>query len=163
MQENNEQKTSLIPQEKGELLGKQSIVSRSVVKNLIRAAILAMEKAYTPYSHFQVGAALLTKNQKIYTGCNIENASFTPTNCAERTAFFKAVSEGERNFAAIAIVGGKEGILTDYTPPCGVCRQVIREFVDPNSFLIILAKSENDYMLYFLEELLPMGFGLENM
>ena len=90
MQENNEQKTSLIPQEKGELLGKQSIVSRSVVKNLIRAAILAMEKAYTPYSHFQVGAALLTKNQKIYTGCNIENASFTPTNCAERTAFFKA-------------------------------------------------------------------------
>ena len=163
MQENNEQKTSLIPQEKGEILNKQSIVSRSVVKNLIRAAILAMEKAYTPYSHFQVGAALLTKNQKIYTGCNIENASFTPTNCAERTAFFKAVSEGERNFAAIAIVGGKEGILTDYTPPCGVCRQVIREFVDPNSFLIILAKSENDYMLYFLEELLPMGFGLENM
>jgi len=110
MQENNEQKTSLIPQEKGELLGKQSIVSRSVVKNLIRAAILAMEKAYTPYSHFQVGAALLTKNQKIYTGCNIENASFTPTNCAERTAFFKAVSEGERNFAAIAIVGGDTGI-----------------------------------------------------
>ncbi|HCA70401.1 MAG TPA: cytidine deaminase [Lachnospiraceae bacterium] len=163
MQENNEQKTSLIPQEKGELLGKQSIVSRSVVKNLIRAAILAMEKAYTPYSHFQVGAALLTKNQKIYTGCNIENASFTPTNCAERTAFFKAVSEGERNFAAIAIVGGKEGILTDYTPPCGVCRQVIREFVDPNSFLIILAKSENDYMLYFLEELLPLGFGPENI
>lgn len=163
MQENNEQKTSLIPQEKGELLNKQSIVSRSVVKNLIRAAILAMEKAYTPYSHFQVGAALLTKNQKIYTGCNIENASFTPTNCAERTAFFKAVSEGERNFAAIAIVGGKEGILTDYTPPCGVCRQVIREFVDPNSFLIILAKSENDYMLYFLEELLPLGFGPENM
>lgn len=163
MQENNEQKTSLIPQEKGEILGKQGIVSRSVVKNLIRAAILAMEKAYTPYSHFQVGAALLTKNQKIYTGCNIENASFTPTNCAERTAFFKAVSEGERNFAAIAIVGGKEGILTDYTPPCGVCRQVIREFVDPNSFLIILAKSENDYMLYFLEELLPMGFGPENM
>jgi cytidine deaminase len=163
MQENNEQKTSLIPQEKGEILGKQGIVSRSVVKNLIRAAILAMEKAYTPYSHFQVGAALLTKNQKIYTGCNIENASFTPTNCAERTAFFKAVSEGERNFAAIAIVGGKEGILTDYTPPCGVCRQVIREFVDPNSFLIILAKSENDYMLYFLEELLPLGFGPENM
>jgi cytidine deaminase len=163
MQENNEQKTSLIPQEKGEILGKQGIVSRSVVKNLIRAAILAMEKAYTPYSHFQVGAALLTKNQKIYTGCNIENASFTPTNCAERTAFFKAVSEGERNFAAIAIVGGKEGILTDYTPPCGVCRQVIREFVDPNSFLIILAKSENDYMLYFLEELLPLGFGPENI
>ena len=77
--------------------------------------------------------------------------------------FLRRVSEGERNFAAIAIVGGKEGILTDYTPPCGVCRQVIREFVDPNSFLIILAKSENDYMLYFLEELLPMGFGLENM
>ena len=163
MQESSEQKTSLIPQQKGELLSKQSIVRRSVVKNLIRSAMLAMEKAYTPYSHFQVGAALLTKNQKTYTGCNIENASFTPTNCAERTAFFKAVSEGERNFAAIAIVGGKEGILTDYTPPCGVCRQVIREFVDPKSFLVILAKSENDYMLYFLEELLPLGFGPEHM
>lgn len=163
MQDNNDQKTSLIPQQKGELLSKQSIVSRSVVKNLIRAAIEGMEKAYTPYSHFQVGAALLTKDQKIYTGCNIENASFTPTNCAERTAFFKAISEGEKNFAAIAVVGGKNGILTDYTPPCGVCRQVMREFVDPKSFLVIVAKSEDDYLLYFLEELLPLGFGPENI
>lgn len=163
MQDNNDQKTSLIPQQRGELLSKQSIVSRSVVKNLIRAAIDSMDMAYTPYSHFQVGAALLTKDQKIYTGCNIENASFTPTNCAERTAFFKAVSEGERSFAAIAIVGGKNGILTDYTPPCGVCRQVMREFVDPKSFLVILAKSEEDYMLYFLEELLPFGFGPDNL
>lgn len=163
MQDDNDQKTSLIPQQKGELLSKQSIVSRSVVKNLIRAAIEGMEKAYTPYSHFQVGAALLTKDQKIYTGCNIENASFTPTNCAERTAFFKAISEGEKNFAAIAVVGGKNGILTDYTPPCGVCRQVMREFVDPKSFLVIVAKSEDDYLLYFLEELLPLGFGPENI
>lgn len=163
MRDNIEQKNSLITQQKGELLSKQSIVSRSVVKNLILAAMEGMEKAYTPYSHFQVGAALLTKDQKIYTGCNIENAAYTPTNCAERTAFFKAVSEGERHFAAIAIVGGQDGILSDYTPPCGVCRQVIREFVDPKSFLVILAKSENDYLLYFLEELLPLGFGPEHL
>ncbi|NLP33942.1 MAG: cytidine deaminase [Clostridiales bacterium] len=163
MEDSNKQNTSLITQQKGELLSKQSIVSRSVVKNLIRAAIEGMEKAYTPYSQFQVGAALLTKEQKIYTGCNIENAAYTPTNCAERTAFFKAISEGERNFAAIAVVGGKNGVLTDYTPPCGVCRQVMREFVDPRRFLVIVAKSEEDYLLYFLEELLPLGFGPEHL
>ncbi|MBH1940558.1 cytidine deaminase [Mobilitalea sibirica] len=163
MQREDEPKNSLIQREKGELLGKQSIVSRSVVKNLIREAMESMEHAYNPYSHFYVGSALLTSRQKIYTGCNIENASYTPTNCAERTAFFKAVSEGERDFAAIAIVGGKEGIITDYCPPCGVCRQVIREFVDPKQFLVILAKSEEDYLLFFLEELLPMGFGPESL
>jgi cytidine deaminase len=163
MEESKEAKTSLVTQQKGELLSKQSIVSRSVVKNLIRDAIEAMNKAYTPYSRFQVGAALLTKDQKIYTGCNIENVSYTPTICAERTAFFKAVSEGEKHFAAIAIVGGKNGVITDYCPPCGVCRQVLREFADPKSFLVILAKSENDYLLYFLEELLPMGFGPEHL
>lgn len=158
-----EQKNSLIRQDKGELLAKKEIVSRSVVKNLIREAIEGMKKAYTPYSHFCVGAALLTMNQKIYNGCNIENAALGPTNCAERTAFFKAISEGERNFAAIAIVGGKDGLITDYCPPCGICRQVIREFVDPKKFLVILAKSEEDYLLYFLEELLPMGFGPEHL
>jgi cytidine deaminase len=152
---------SLIPQEKGELLAKNELVSRSVIKNLIREAISAMKHAYTPYSEFKVGSALLTAKQKIYTGCNIENASFTPTNCAERTAFFKAISEGEKEFAAIAIVGGKDGLIRDYCPPCGVCRQVIREFVDPRRFLIIIAKSEEEYLVYFLEELLPMSFGPE--
>lgn len=163
MQMDHEHKNSLVPQEKGELLANKEIVSRSVVKNLIRAAIDGLQHAYTPYSNFKVGAALLTRQQKIYTGCNIENASFTPTNCAERTAFFKAVSEGEKEFVAIAIVGGKDGVLTDYCPPCGVCRQVIREFADPKRFLVILAKSEEDYQLYFLEELLPLGFGPEHM
>jgi cytidine deaminase len=158
-----EQQYNLISQEKGELMEKQSLVSRSVVKNLIREAVEGMKQAYTPYSNFRVGAALLTKSQKIYSGCNIENAAYSPTNCAERTAFFKAISEGEREFAAIAIVGGKAGVLTDYCPPCGVCRQVIREFVDPQKFLVILAKSEDDYLLYFLEELLPMGFAPENL
>lgn len=163
MQMDHEHMNSLVPQEKGELLAKKEIVSHSVVKNLIRAAIDSLQNAYTPYSNFKVGAALLTRQQKIYTGCNIENASFTPTNCAERTAFFKAVSEGEKEFVAIAIVGGKDGVLTDYCPPCGVCRQVIREFADPKRFLVILAKSEEDYQLYFLEELLPLSFGPEHM
>ena len=163
MQNENEQKNTLVRQEKGELLGKQSIVSHSVVKNLIREAIEGMKQAYTPYSNFYVGAALLTDRHKVYTGCNIENAAYSPTNCAERTAIFKAISEGDRDFAAIAIVGGKAGIITDYCPPCGVCRQVIREFVDPKRFLVILAKSEEDYLLYFLEELLPLGFGPDHL
>lgn len=163
MQYEKHEINSLVPQSKGELLAKSELVSRSVIKNLIREAILALQNAYTPYSNFKVGSALLTVNQKIYTGCNIENAAFTPTNCAERTAFFKAISDGERNFAAIAIVGGKDGIINDYCPPCGVCRQVIREFVDPRKFLVIIAKSEEDYLVYFLEELLPMGFGPENL
>jgi cytidine deaminase len=163
MQNENEQKNSLVCQEKGELVGKQSLVSRSVIKNMILEAIDSMKNAYTPYSNFLVGAALLTAKQKIYTGCNIENASFDPTICAERTAFAKAISEGERQFAAIAIVGGKNGMLVDYCPPCGVCRQVMREFVDPNKFLVILAKSEEDYVMLFLEELLPMSFGPGNI
>jgi cytidine deaminase len=163
MRNEDEPKNSLIRQEKGELIGKQSLVSRSVIRNLIREAIDSMKNAYTPYSNFTVGAALLTANQKIYTGCNIESASFSPTICAERTAFSKAISEGERRFAAIAIVGGKNGMLVDYTPPCGVCRQVMREFVDPGKFLVILAKSEEEYNVFFLEELLPMSFGPENL
>ncbi|CRZ34859.1 cytidine deaminase [Herbinix hemicellulosilytica] len=153
------EQNSLIPKEKGELLAKNELVNRSVIQNLIRQAIQAMDNAYTPYSNFKVGSALLTTKQKVYTGCNIENAAFTPGNCAERTAFFKAISEGERDFAAIAIVGGKNGILSELCPPCGVCRQVIREFVDPRKFLVILATSEEDYVVYFLEELLPLSFG----
>ena len=120
------------------------------VKELIKQAIEAMESAYTPYSHFKVGAALHTPEGKIYKGCNIENASYTPTNCAERTAFFKAVSEGEREFDAICIVGGKNGILTEYTAPCGVCRQVMMEFCNPDTFEVIAAVSEDDYKVFKL-------------
>lgn len=130
---------------------------------LIRAALSAREKSYSPYSRFQVGAALLTKSGRIYGGCNIENAAYTPTNCAERTAFFKAVSEGERAFAAICIVGGKKGPVTDYTAPCGVCRQVMREFCDPEAFRVILAIDEEHWKELRLEELFPMGFGPENL
>jgi len=166
-QENNQinsnQKNSLVLREKGEIQKKEGIVSHSVAKNLVLEAIEAMKNSYAPYSHFNVGAALLTKKQKIYRGCNIENAAYSPTNCAERTAFFKAISEGERDFSAIAIVGGKNGLLTDYCPPCGVCRQVLREFAEPKNFLVILAKSEEEYMLFFLEELLPFSFGPENL
>lgn len=122
-----------------------------------------MPKSYVPYSHFHVAAALLCKDQSIYTGINIENATYTPTVCAERSAFFRAVNEGKREFEAIVICGGKEGILTDYCAPCGVCRQVMREFCDPKTFKIILAKSEDEYKEFTLEELLPLGFGPENL
>ena len=101
---------------------------------LIETAIEQLKYSYTPYSGFKVGAALLAKNGTVYTGCNIENAAYTPTNCAERTAFFKAVSEGVKEFDAICIVGGKDGVLTEYAPPCGVCRQVMMEFCDPEEF-----------------------------
>ncbi|MGN0428345.1 MAG: cytidine deaminase [Agathobacter sp.] len=127
---------------------------------LVKLALKAREMAYTPYSHWTVGAALLTKAGKVYTGCNIENASYTPTNCAERTAFFKAVSEGERNFAAIAIVGGPQGQAPKgICPPCGVCRQVMMEFCDYEKFEVILGVSENEYETYKLNEVIPMGFG----
>ena len=129
------------------------------VTELIRQAVEAMGKAYTPYSGFQVGAALCTKEGKIYQGCNIENAAYTPTNCAERTAFFKAVSQGEREFSAICIVGGKDGVLTNFTAPCGVCRQVMMEFCNPETFEIVAAISESDYQVYKLKELLPEAFG----
>ena len=133
------------------------------IKKLIQAALEAREQAYVPYSKYQVGAALLAKSGKVYKGCNIENAAYSPTNCAERTAFFKAVSEGERHFAAICIVGGKNGVLTGYTAPCGVCRQVMREFCDPKTFRVILAVDEENWKEYRLEELLPEGFGPENL
>lgn len=133
------------------------------VKELIRQAIGAMEHAYTPYSNFRVGAALLGSSGKIYQGCNIENAAYTPCNCAERTAFFKAVSEGTKEFEAICIVGGKDGILTEFTAPCGVCRQVMMEFCDPYKFQIILATDEEHYQIFTLKEMLPMGFGPGNL
>lgn len=134
-----------------------------MIEKLIDTAIEQLKFSYTPYSNFKVGAALLTKSGKIYTGCNIENASYTPTNCAERTAFFKAVSEGVREFRAICIVGGKDGKLTEYTAPCGVCRQVMMEFCDPKTFQIILAVDKERYEIYTLEELMPLGFGPLNL
>lgn len=134
-----------------------------MVEKLIDTAIEQLKFSYTPYSNFKVGAALLAKNGGIYTGCNIENASYTPTNCAERTAFFKAVSEGVRDFQAICIVGGKDGNLTGYTAPCGVCRQVMMEFCDPKTFQIILAVDKERYEIYTLEELMPLGFGPLNL
>lgn len=134
-----------------------------MVEKLIDTAIEQLKFSYTPYSNFKVGAALLAKNGEIFTGCNIENASYTPTNCAERTAFFKAVSEGVREFRAICIVGGKDGKLTEYTAPCGVCRQVMMEFCDPKTFQIILAVDKERYEIYTLEELMPLGFGPSNL
>ena len=130
------------------------------VRLLISMANNAREKAWTPYSKFNVGAALLTKSGEVYTGCNIENAAFTPGNCAERTAFFKAVSEGEKAFYAIAVVGGPAG-AEDYgfAYPCGVCRQVMMEFCDPSEFLVIVADSGGEQRKHTLEEILPFGFG----
>ncbi len=138
-------------------------ISDLTCRKLIHAATEAMKLAYTPYSNFKVGAALLATNTKVYTGCNIENAAYGPTNCAERTAFFKAVSEGVTSFAAIAIVGGKDGVITELCPPCGVCRQVMMEFCEADKFYVILARSEEDYWIYTLEELLPLGFGAANL
>lgn len=130
---------------------------------LIGAALKARQNSYSPYSGYQVGAALLAKSGKIYTGCNIENAAFGPTNCAERTAFFKAVSEGERQFDAIAIVGSPAGEPVQLAWPCGVCRQVMMEFCDPESFVVIAAKSKEEYAVRTLQELLPEGFGPGNL
>lgn len=131
---------------------------------LCQQAAQAREQAYCPYSHFAVGAALLAQSGKVYTGCNIESAAYSPSICAERTAFAKAVSEGEREFTAIAIVGGKEGeACKGECPPCGVCRQVMMEFCDPETFLILLKKNDYEYKEYTLSKLLPFGFGPENL
>ena len=129
-----------------------------MVKDLINKAIEARKFSYSPYSGFQVGAALLCKDGTVYTGCNVEDAAYGPSNCAERTAIFKAVSEGKREFEKIAIVGGMEGESVAPTP-CGVCRQVMSEFCDP-SFEIIMAKNEEDYETATLGELLPRSFDL---
>lgn len=132
-------------------------------ETLIREAMQARKKAYAPYSNFQVGAALLDEEGEVYTGCNVENAAYTPCNCAERTAVFKAVSEGKRRFKKIAIVGGHQGKQLGFCPPCGVCRQVLREFVEEETFEIIVAKSETEYRKYTLKELLPQSFGPEQL
>ena len=132
-------------------------------QELISAAFAAREKAYTPYSHFKVGAALLAKDGRVFTGCNIENATFTPTNCAERTALFKAVSEGVTEFAMIAVLGSKEfERKTLVTSTCGVCRQALYEFCGPD-MPVLMAKSEDDFVEMTLGELLPLGFGPANL
>ena len=133
------------------------------IKTLIQTAIDALPNSYAPYSQFHVAAALLCKDGTVYTGNNIENASYTPTVCAERCAFFKAVGDGKREFEAIVICGGLHGVITDYCPPCGVCRQVMKEFCHEDAFQIILARSVKEYKVYTLAELLPMGFGPDNL
>lgn len=133
-------------------------------KELIRAAFAAQKFSYSPYSNFRVGAALLARNGTVYTGCNIECSSYSPTNCAERTALFKAVSEGVREFEAIAVVGGKaDGTQDDIvTSPCGVCRQMLFEF-GGNDLIVLMAKSETNFVEKTLGELLPLGFGPEKI
>ncbi len=131
-------------------------------KQLCKAAIEAMKMSYSPYSEYCVGAALLGRNGKIYTGCNVENAAMTPTNCAERTAVFKAVSEGERNFVALAVAGGKRGALAQGATPCGICRQVLAEFCDEN-FPIYVVTGVESFEQYTLGQLLPHAFGPSNL
>ena len=138
-------------------------INTDTIKNMINLAIEQIKYSYAPYSDFKVGAVLMSKTGKLYTGCNIENAAYTPTNCAERTAFFKAISQGEREFMGICIVGGKGGKIEEMTAPCGVCRQVMMEFCNPESFEIILAVNENNYKIFKLKEILPLGFGPENI
>lgn len=138
-------------------------MNEQIEKTLIQKAMEMTKMSYAPYSGYHVGAALLAKNGNIYTGCNIENASYGATNCAERTAFFKAVSEGVMDFEAIAIVGAPadavaESTFSEYAYPCGICRQVMQEFCRKD-FVIIVATSTEDYKKYTLQELLPFGFG----
>lgn len=135
------------------------MIEEKKITELLDLAIKQREYSYVPYSNFRVGAALLAENGQIYTGCNIENAAYGPSNCAERTAIFKAVSEGVKEFRAICIAGGGDEGVTKVCPPCGVCRQVMLEFCEED-FLIILAAGEGKYELHTLGELAPMGFRL---
>lgn len=131
-------------------------------QELIKKALEAREKSYSPYSKFKVGACLLSKDGEIFLGCNIENITFTPTVCAERTAFFKAISSGVTEFSKIAIVGGKTLPLENFSFPCGVCRQVMLEFCDLEEFKVIVAKNEEEYVEYKLSEIIPMSFSPKN-
>lgn len=141
-----------------------AVTDKDMIEQLIEHAERAREYSYSPYSQYQVGAALLAQDGSIYTGANIENAAYSPTNCAERTAFFKAVSEGKRKFLAIAVIGGPKGEpVTQYAYPCGVCRQVMMEFCNPQAFQVIVAKSKSEYMVKTLQEFLPDGFGPGNL
>lgn len=135
------------------------------MKDLVNMALKAQTFSYSPYSDFQVGAALLAKNGTIYTGCNVENAAYSPSNCAERTAFFKAVSEGETEFSAIAVVGNHREREENrrFCPPCGVCLQVMAEFCDFETFQVIFVQSEDVFETHLLKELLPFGFSKESL
>ena len=130
---------------------------------LIQRALDVQKNSYAAYSNFNVAAAVLCSSGKIYTGVNVEDASYRAGICAERNAIFHAIAEGERQILAVAIVGGPNGVVTDYCPPCGVCRQAMREFTNPKNLLIIMAKTPNDYVEKTLEELLPMSFGPDNL
>ncbi len=139
------------------------MMEKDLGRKLMQVAIEYRKRSYAPYSHFQVGAALLTKDGEIFGGCNIENAAYTPSNCAERTAIFKAVSEGKKEFSAIAIVGGKENGELQFCSPCGVCRQVLAEFCDSETFSVYLGTGADNYQKYVLKELFPFGFGSEDL
>ncbi len=138
---------------------KKKLLAALPLEELIDKAYAMLGFAYTPYSHWKVGAALLSTDGRIWGGCNVENAAYGPSNCAERTAIFKAVSEGATDFTAVVVVGGQEGKVDGYCPPCGVCRQVLAEFCKPD-FLVILPKSRTEYKLKTLAELLPESFSL---
>lgn len=131
-------------------------------KELCKEAIDAMKNAYAPYSGYKVGAALLTEKGKLFAGCNIENAAYTPTVCAERVALFNAISSGERKFTAIAVAGGKDGVISGAFPPCGVCRQVMAEFCAPD-FTVLVVTGEDSYKKYTLNELFPQAFTPKNI
>lgn len=131
-------------------------------KELCKEAVDAMKNAYAPYSGYKVGAALLTEKGKLFAGCNIENAAYTPTVCAERVALFNALSSGERNFTAIAVAGGKDGVISGAFPPCGVCRQVMAEFCAPD-FTVLVVTGEDSYKKYTLNELFPQAFTPKNI
>lgn len=131
-------------------------------KELCKEAIDTMKNAYAPYSGYKVGAALLTEKGKLFAGCNIENAAYTPTVCAERVALFNAISSGERNFTAIAVAGGKDGVISGAFPPCGGCRQVMAEFCDPD-FTVLVVTGEDSYKKYTLNELFPQAFTPKNI
>ena len=138
-------------------------MEKKQIQFLIETASAQREHSYAPYSGYRVGAALLAEDGTVYTGCNIENAAYGPSICAERTAVAKAVSEGQRSFLAICITGGKGERPDSYSFPCGVCRQTLREFCDPESFLIIVAKDFSDYRTFTLAQLLPESFGPGNL
>ena len=137
-------------------------MDEKLIRELIETAAAQRQYSYAPYSEYRVGAALLARDGRIFTGCNIENAAYGPTMCAERTAIFKAVSENVREFEAICVVGGRGHLPSDFSVPCGVCRQVMAEFCEP-AFKIIVAMDPEHYELYTLEELLPKSFGPENL
>ena len=135
------------------------MIEKNDIVRLYEQAVITRRNSYSPYSNFRVAAILVMKDGTEFNGVNVENAGYTPCNCAERTAFFKAVSEGVKEFDAICVVGGKEGPLTDFAAPCGVCRQVMMEFCDPDTFEIIVAITPEEYKILTLRELFPMGFG----